>query len=100
MPDAEEILNAIGQVEHPAIAASLTHLGLVKNVNIDDEGAVSYTLNLPFTAIPENIRDAMVTGVSQAVEAKGGTVVSVQFGVMNDTERADFMEKEAANWRS
>ncbi len=93
------ILDALHKVEHPSIAATLLDLGMVRNIEINEEGKVDLILVLPFPAIPEQIRTHMINSLAQAAKAVGGEIVSVQVEVMNDEEKQTFMVKEQANWR-
>lgn len=95
----QTITNALHAVEHPSIAATLLDLGMVRGIEINDEGKVDLTLVIPFPAIPEQIRNHTINGLAQAAKAVGGEIVSVKVEVMNDEEKQNFMVKEQANWR-
>jgi len=98
-PLSQIILNALNQVEHPSIAASLFDLGMVRDIEINKAGKVDLTFVIPFPAIPDNIRDHMINSLAQAAKIVGGEVVSVKLEVMNDEERQTFLTVEQANWR-
>jgi len=94
------IVEAINNVEHPAIAASLVDLGMVRDVEYqpEDQG-VTLTLALPVLNIPENVRDYMVNNLYLAVQSAGGELRGVNLAQMNDQERQAFLQMEQENWR-
>lgn len=94
------IMEAINNVEHPAIAASLVDLGMVRDVEYrpDDQG-VTLTLALPFPNIVEQVRDYMVNSLYLAIRDAGGELTSVNLALMTDDERQTFLQIEQANWR-
>ena len=95
----QNITHALEQVEHPAIAATLLHLGILRDHIVADDQTVTLTLLLPFPNIPENIRNYMVNSLAAAAQSAGGQLVAVRQGVMNDAERQNFLTIEQQNWR-
>ena len=95
----EEVVRAMEAVEHPSIAATLLNLGMLRDYSVDDGHKAVLTLMLPFPNIPDNIRDHMVNSLAMAIQAAGGQLVKVSIGIMNDTERQNFLTLEKQNWR-
>jgi len=96
---SQKILQAIEKVEHPSIATSLLDLGMVRDIEIRDDGNAVMTLVLPFPNIPENIRSYMVNSLAMAVQSAGGKIEKVNYAMMNELERQKFLMKEQQNWR-
>ncbi len=49
------IQEAIGKVEHPAIATTLVDLGLLKDITVTPDGKIALALVLPLPNIPEDM---------------------------------------------
>jgi len=100
MDNKDAIIEAINSVEHPAIAASLVDLGMVRDVEYqpEDQG-VTLTLALPFANILEHVRDYMVNSLFLAIQGAGGELKGVNLALMTDEERQTFLQKEQENWR-
>lgn len=100
MDNKDAIMEAINNVEHPAIAASLVDLGMVRDVEYQPEDqSVTLTLVLPFANILEHVRDYMVNSLYLAIQGAGGELVSVSLAQMTDEERQVFLQMEQENWR-
>ncbi|MCA9934533.1 MAG: metal-sulfur cluster biosynthetic enzyme [Ardenticatenaceae bacterium] len=95
----QNIIDALESVEHPAIATTLRHLGILRDHVVTDDLTVKLTLMLPFPNIPDNIRDYMVNSLAAAAQSAGGQLVEVKQGLMNDEERQSFLTIEQQNWR-
>jgi metal-sulfur cluster biosynthetic enzyme len=95
----QTIIDALERVEHPAIATTLLHLGILRDHVAADDLTVKLTLMLPFPSIPDNIRNYMVQSLAAAAQSAGGRLVEVQQGLMNDEERQKFLTIEQQNWR-
>lgn len=95
----QHILDALESVEHPAIATTLLHLGILRDHVVADDQTVTLTLMLPFSSVPDNIRDYMVHSLAAAAQSAGGQLVAVKQGLMNDAERQNFLIIEQQNWR-
>jgi metal-sulfur cluster biosynthetic enzyme len=95
----QNIIDALESVEHPAIATTLLHLGILRDHVVADDQTVTLTLMLPFSSIPDNIRDYMVNSLAAAARSAGGQLVAVRQGLMNDNERQNFLLIEQQNWR-
>ncbi len=95
----QNIIDALESVEHPAIAASLLNLGILRNLAVVDDQKATLTLALPFPNIPDNVRDHMVNSLAAAAQSGGGQLVEVNLALMNDEERQTFLSIEQQNWR-
>lgn len=95
----QEILKAIGEVEHPAISATLVNLGMVKDITVNQNGLVTLSLVLPFETVPENITNFIKASLTQAVASLNGKLVNVNKAVMNEEELQNFLTIETQNWR-
>ncbi len=100
MDNKDAIMEAINNVEHPAIATSLVDLGMVRDVEYqpEDQG-VTLTLALPVLSIPENVRDYMVNSLYLAIQDAGGELKGVNLAQMTDEDRQMFLQLEQENWR-
>jgi len=93
--DKETILKVIGLVEHPAINATLKELGILSKAEVSGE-VLKVEISLPFPNIP--IKDDMIGSVQILAESFGYQFLHSE-RVMNETEKARFMEIEKANWK-
>ncbi len=98
MADKKNIEASIKKVEHPEIAMPLVDLGMVRDIDVQDDG-VTFTLVIPFMGIPDVIRDMMIGSVRKAIEEEGSTLKDVAIETMTDAEREAFFQKEQSNWR-
>ena len=95
--DFAKIVSTIESVQHPAINASLTTLGILQNIDIiPEKNEVTATFAWPFDGIP--IRDMLINSVSSSLQPLG---VKFTFNerIMNDSEREKFLQIEKANWK-
>ena len=95
----QKILAAIENVEHPAIATTLTNLGMIRDTRVSLDGNATLTLVLPFSRIPDTVRDFIVNSLAAAARSAGGELTEVKLTVMNDEERQNFLTKEQRHWR-
>ena len=93
----QDVLQAIANVKHPAIDCSLIELGMVKDIIVKDND-VTFTLLLPFTGIPENIREYMINSLRQPV-INLGLDADVKIDTMNEEQRQHFLTMEKKNWK-
>ena len=93
--DKETVLKAIEFVEHPAINATLQKLGILSKVEISGE-LIKVEISLPFPNIP--IKGDMIGSVQIIAESFGFEFLHTE-RIMNDVEKARFMEIEKANWK-
>lgn len=95
----QNILAAIGRVEHPAIATTLLDLGIVSETRVSPDGKVTLTLALPFATVPDNIRDYMVSSLAAAAQSAGGELAEVKLMIMNAEDIQTVLVKEQQHWR-
>ena len=92
MVDVGALRGAIGRVEDPELHRSLEDLGMVRDLEVGDDGAVRVVVALTIPGCPLKDRlTADVTAAAQTVE--GVTSVSVEFTHMTDAERADLVQQ-------
>ena len=95
--DEQKIVQALSRVEHPEINSTLVDLGMVKDIQVE-ENKVSLKLMLPMMGIPPVIRDYMINSLKQAV-ADQGVELDVTLKEMTPQERQSFFAMEHQNWR-
>ncbi|MDW3219360.1 MAG: Mrp/NBP35 family ATP-binding protein [Acidimicrobiales bacterium] len=85
-----EVIEALRPVEDPELHRSIVDLGMVRSIEID--GAhVDVGIDLTIAGCP--LRNEIQTRVSDAATALDGVnVVTIDFGVMNDEQRAAIRE--------
>ena len=82
----EAIQRALASVEDPEIRKPITELGMVKSVEVSDDGIAEVTIYLTIAACP--LRETITTNVTAAVVAvEGITGVNVVLDVMSDEQR-------------
>jgi ATP-binding protein involved in chromosome partitioning len=89
--DVAAVRAAIGEVQDPELHRSLEELGMLKEVDVGDDGSVRVIVALTVPGCP--LKDQLnndVTAAARSVEGVGA--VSVQFGTMTDSERAGVVE--------
>ena len=95
----DEIIEIINNVEHPEIANTLDELGMLDEIDFDDETkVVSLTLVLPMLNIPVSVRDMILNSIAAVIKDKGSKL-SVSFGVMNEWQRQHFFSLSKKNWK-
>jgi ATP-binding protein involved in chromosome partitioning len=86
VPDADAVRAALATVNDPEIHRPITDLGMVKSVEIADDGAVRIEVYLTVSGCP--LRDTIIREVTSAVsEVTGVTSVQVSLDVMSDEQR-------------
>ena len=92
LPTQEAIEAALERVIDPEIRRPVTQLGMVRSIDIVDDGAVTIGLNLTVAGCP--LKDTLTTDTQREVGAVAGvTSVKVEMGVMSDEERAALRTK-------
>jgi len=86
MPTEEMLLSALALVIDPEIRKPITEIGMVRSVELDDEGVATIGIDLTIAGCPMQDR------ITKDVEAAGKTVegvtaVRVELGVMSDEQR-------------
>ncbi len=91
----EDVLSVIESVKHPAINLSLIELGMLRNINIEDE-SVSAEFVFPFPNIP--IKEMLFSSVRQPLENMGYSLEFTET-LMTAEEVQRFLALETANWK-
>jgi len=87
-PTADAVHAALATVQDPEIHKPITDLGMVKSVEIADDGRVSVAVYLTVAGCP--MRDRITRDVTAAVAAVDGvTGVDVELDVMSEEQRKD-----------
>ena len=88
LPSADAVRAALGSVQDPEIRRPITELGMVKDVTISENGAVTVAVYLTVAGCP--LRDKITADVTAAVSKVAGvTGVKVELDVMSDQQRTD-----------
>ena len=83
----DQLIDALRPVQDPELHRSIVDLGMVRDVVIDKKGTVGLTVVLTIAGCP--LRNEIQTRVNTALRALDGVSdVNLNFGVMNDDERA------------
>lgn len=86
-PTMDQLIDALRPVQDPELHRSIVDLGMVRDVVIDKKGTVGLTVVLTIAGCP--LRNEIQTRVNTALRALDGVSdVNLNFGVMNDDERA------------
>jgi len=90
--DRDQVLKALEAVIDPELRRSIVELGMVRSIDISDNGVVDVTVSLTTAGCP--IRGHFQTSVAQAVQALDGVShVNVYFDVLSDSEKAALQQK-------
>ena len=86
-PTIDQLIDALRPVQDPELHRSIVDLGMVRDVVIDKKGTVGLTVVLTIAGC--RLRNEIQTRVNTALRALDGVSdVNLNFGVMNDEERA------------
>ncbi|MFC1407226.1 MULTISPECIES: Mrp/NBP35 family ATP-binding protein [Streptacidiphilus] len=84
----ESVRTALGTVQDPEIHRPITELGMVKSVEIDEDGAARVAVYLTVSGCP--MRETITSRVTEAVGAVPGiTSVAVELDVMSTEQRQE-----------
>ncbi|WP_031467307.1 Mrp/NBP35 family ATP-binding protein [Sciscionella sediminilitoris] len=87
-PSEERVREALAGVEDPEIHKPITELGMVKSIDIAEDGKVAVGIFLTVSGCP--LREKIERDVTAAVSALDGVrEVTVELDVMNDEQRAE-----------
>ena len=87
-PTEDAVREALGRVIDPELRRSITDLGMVESVEIDDAGAVTVGVLLTVAGCP--LKDTITEDTRREVGGvEGVTGVSVRLGVMTDEQKAE-----------
>lgn len=92
----ETIENAIEDVRHPEVDATLVDLGMVDDIAIEDSEAI-IDVAIPMTGIPDAIKQMLAQRLAAPLESLD-VDLSVQFVLMDQETRERFFEMEEDNW--
>jgi ATP-binding protein involved in chromosome partitioning len=88
LPTREQVLTALASVNDPEIGRPITELGMVKSVEIGDDGLVAVGVYLTIAGCP--MRDTITNRVTDAVTPLAGvTGVRVELDVMSEEQRKE-----------
>jgi ATP-binding protein involved in chromosome partitioning len=92
IPTVEQVKTALAGVNDPEIKRPITELGMVKSVDIDEQGRVSVEVYLTVSGCP--MRDTITRDVTAAVnEVDGVSDVSVSMDVMSEEQRKELQQQ-------
>jgi ATP-binding protein involved in chromosome partitioning len=91
MPSRDEILQALTAVIDPELRENIVELGMVRSIDVADDGSVTVTVSLTTPGCP--IRSHFQTAVTKAVQDLGVPRVSVAFDVLTDAEKGALQRK-------
>jgi ATP-binding protein involved in chromosome partitioning len=91
-PAESDVRAALATVLDPEIRKPITDLGMVEQVSVADDGAVSVAVLLTVPGCP--MKEQLTRDVTAAVSrVPGVTAVDVRLGVMNDEQRGELRTK-------
>jgi ATP-binding protein involved in chromosome partitioning len=91
MPSRDAVLAALATVEDPEIHRPITEIGMLKSVEVHDDGRVDVGVFLTVSGCP--MRDTITERVTTAVSAVPGvTSVAVELDVMDEDQRRRLRE--------
>jgi ATP-binding protein involved in chromosome partitioning len=91
-PTVEAVTRALSQVKDPEIHRPLTELGMIKQVQIEPDGAVRVAVWLTVTGCP--LKDTITTDVTKAVSAVPGvSAVRVDLDYMSAEQRKSLQDQ-------
>jgi len=92
LPSTDAIRDALTAVIDPELRENIVELGMVRSIDVADDGAVAVMVSLTTPGCP--IRSHFQNGVGQAVAGvEGVTRVDVSFDVLTDQEKGALQRK-------
>ncbi|HWI74516.1 MAG TPA: P-loop NTPase, partial [Baekduia sp.] len=91
IPSRDEIMQSLTAVIDPELRENIVELGMVRSIEIAQDGAVAITVSLTTAGCP--IRNHFQTAVVKAAQEAGATKVSVAFDVLSDQEKGALQQK-------
>ncbi len=92
MPTKDQITEALRAVIDPELRRSIVELGMVRSIEIGEQGKVDVVVSLTTAGCP--IRNHFQQAVASQVSALDGvTAVGVGFDVLSDSEKSDLQKK-------
>jgi len=95
MKTLSDVAKVITKVMHPAINYSLTDLGIVTDVELEND-IVSLVFAFPFPDIP--IADQLIASIVKPINDLG-LEVNYSIRIMTDEEKTVFMQMEQMGWK-
>jgi len=96
VPTEEQIRDKLTAVIDPELRRNIVELGMVRSIEIRDDGRVEVVVSLTTAGCP--IRNHFQQAVVQNVaELDGVTAVEVGFDVLSDSEKGDLQQKLGRN---
>jgi len=96
LPTEAEVTDKLRAVIDPELRKNIVELGMVRAIDIADDGRVGVIVSLTTPGCP--IRSHFVDAVSQNVaELEGVTAVAVEFDVLSDDEKANLQQSLGRN---
>ncbi len=95
MKTKEFAIDVINAVKHPAIDYSLVELGMIKNIEVNDD-TVTLSFVFPFPDIP--IADALIASIATPLKNIGFTLEH-DVVTMTEEEKAKFLRMEHEAWK-
>src|SRR5665811_1385661 len=87
-PTVDAVRAALARVMDPEIRRPITDLGMVRSVDVADDGGVVVGIDLTTAGCP--LRDTLTRDVTAAASALDGvTGVRVEMGVMSEEQRKE-----------
>ena len=96
MPTEEQIREKLTAVIDPELRRNIVELGMVRSIEIHDDGSVDIVVSLTTAGCPirNHFQQAVVDNASQV---EGVTAVQVGFDVLSDSEKGDLQQKLGRN---
>ncbi len=95
-PTEEQVTDKLRAVIDPELRKNIVELGMVRAIDIADDGRVGVIVSLTTPGCP--IRSHFVDAVTQNVgELEGVTAVAVEFDVLSDDEKANLQQSLGRN---
>ncbi|RLD67815.1 MAG: metal-sulfur cluster biosynthetic enzyme [Bacteroidetes bacterium] len=95
MKTLSDVANAITKVMHPAINYPLTELGIVTDIELEDN-KVTLVFAFPFPNIP--IADQLINSIEQPIKELG-LEMEHSIRIMSVEEKVTFLQLETAGWK-
>ncbi len=96
MPTEQEVMNALNTVMDPELGRSIVDLQMIKNLNVDASGKVSFTIALTIPSCP--LREKIRNDAAIAVKSLPGvSEVEINMSAMSEEERQAVLGKSGQN---
>ncbi|MFQ3294079.1 MAG: ATP-binding protein involved in chromosome partitioning [Halobacteriales archaeon] len=92
----ETVEDAIADVTHPEVDATLVDLGMIDDVEVEGDEA-TIEVAIPMAGIPDAIKQLLARRLAEPVN-DAGAELRVQFVVMDEETRERFFRMEEENW--